>query len=52
MKWVATEDGSAGNGTGRHIAQFVLEAGGEKNKNVLLTKRKDEMQTELPLYGT
>lgn len=24
VKWVATEDGSAGNGTGRHIAQFVL----------------------------
>jgi len=52
VKWVATEDGSAGNGTGRHIAQFVLEAGGEKNKNVPLTKRKYEMQTVLPLYGT
>lgn len=25
IKWVATEDGSAGKGTGRHIAQFVLE---------------------------
>ena len=25
VKWVATEDGSEGNGTGRHIAQFVLE---------------------------
>ena len=25
VKWVATEDGSAGKGTGRHIAQFVLE---------------------------
>lgn len=25
IKWVATEDGSAGKGTGRHIAQFVLD---------------------------
>jgi len=25
VRWVATEDGSAGNGTGRHIACFVLE---------------------------
>jgi hypothetical protein len=25
VKWVATEDGSAGKGTGRHIAQFVLD---------------------------
>ena len=25
VKWVATEDGSAGNGTGRHIAQFILK---------------------------
>lgn len=25
VKWLATEDGSAGNGTGRHIACFVLE---------------------------
>ena len=25
VKWVATEDGSVGKGTGRHIAQFVLE---------------------------
>ncbi len=24
VKWVAIEDGSAGKGTGRHIAQFVL----------------------------
>lgn len=28
VKWLATEDGSAGKGTGRHIACFVLE--GEK----------------------
>jgi hypothetical protein len=27
VKWCAIEDGSAGNGTGRHIAMFVLEAG-------------------------
>lgn len=25
VKWLAIEDGKAGNGTGRHIAQFVLE---------------------------
>ncbi|MFH1011486.1 MAG: hypothetical protein V1784_09675 [bacterium] len=25
VKWLATEDGSQGNGTGRHIACFVLE---------------------------
>lgn len=26
VRWVATEDGSAGNGTGRHIAEFLLDA--------------------------
>ncbi len=30
VKWVATEDGSAGKGTGRHIAQFILKG----NKDV------------------
>jgi hypothetical protein len=25
VKWLATEDGSQGKGTGRHIAQFILE---------------------------
>lgn len=25
VRWVATEDGSEGKGTGRHIACFVLE---------------------------
>lgn len=25
VKWCATEDGSAGKGTGRHIAQFVFD---------------------------
>lgn len=25
VRWLATEDGSVGNGTGRHIACFVLE---------------------------
>ena len=24
VKWLAIEDGSAGKGTGRHIAQFIL----------------------------
>jgi hypothetical protein len=28
VKWLATEDGSEGKGTGRHIACFVLEAEG------------------------
>lgn len=27
VKWCATEDGNPGNGTGRHIACFVLEGG-------------------------
>ena len=26
VRWLATEDGSAGKGTGRHIAEFVLDA--------------------------
>ena len=30
VKWIATEDGSVGPGTGRHIACFVLE--GDKQK--------------------
>ena len=25
VKWCATEDGSEGKGTGRHIAQFILK---------------------------
>ena len=25
VRWLATEDGSVGKGTGRHIAEFVLE---------------------------
>ncbi len=25
VKWLATEDGSTGKGTGRHIACFILE---------------------------
>lgn len=27
VKWLATEDGSAGKGTGRHIACFILRGG-------------------------
>jgi hypothetical protein len=27
VKWIATEDGSIGPGTGRHIACFILEGG-------------------------
>ncbi len=25
VRWIATEDGSEGNGTGRHIAEFLLD---------------------------
>ncbi|HVI06211.1 MAG TPA: hypothetical protein VM711_08995 [Sphingomicrobium sp.] len=25
VRWLATEDGAVGKGTGRHIAMFVLE---------------------------
>ena len=27
VKWLATEDGSAGPGTGRHVAMFILDPG-------------------------
>ena len=27
VKWCATEDGEPGNGTGRHVAMFILEPG-------------------------
>ncbi len=27
VRWLATEDGSIGKGTGRHIACFILKAG-------------------------
>jgi hypothetical protein len=30
VKWCATEDGSAGPGTGRHIAMFVLDPANKK----------------------
>lgn len=30
VKWVATEDGSVGPGTGRHIACFILDGGKQK----------------------
>jgi hypothetical protein len=29
VKWLATEDGAAGKGTGRHIACFILEPGSQ-----------------------
>jgi hypothetical protein len=32
VKWIATEDGSEGRGTGRHISMFVLD--GQKCKEV------------------
>lgn len=30
VRWLATEDGSTGKGTGRHIAAFILDPGKEK----------------------
>lgn len=41
VKWVATEDGSAGKGTGRHIAQFVLEPETLDKKKELELKLKN-----------
>ena len=31
VKWLATEDGSQGKGTGRHVACFILDPRGAKN---------------------
>lgn len=44
VKWLATEDGSAGKGTGRHIACFVLEpeVNTEKTTNSLSPTLTDE----------
>jgi hypothetical protein len=36
VKWVATEDGTEGNGTGRHIACFILEGKIEDQEGKLL----------------
>jgi len=33
IKWLATEDGSAGNGTGRHIACFILDETTQRGPN-------------------
>ena len=41
VKWVATEDGFAGKGTGRHIAQFVLEPETLDKKKELELKLKN-----------
>lgn len=32
VRWCATEDGKPGNGTGRHIAMFILEATNGREK--------------------
>jgi len=34
IKWLATEDGSEGKGTGRHIACFVLDSAQNQRKKV------------------
>ena len=31
VKWLATEDGSQGNGTGRHVAMFILDPKKQKD---------------------
>ena len=46
VKWVATEDGSEGPGTGRHIAMFVLDPAR------IIPPPKDENQTQLFEEGT
>jgi hypothetical protein len=33
IKWLSTEDGEAGTGTGRHIACFIMDPPGFKKKN-------------------
>ena len=33
VKWLSTEDGKPGRGTGRHIAAFILEPGREEHPN-------------------
>lgn len=35
VKWIATEDGSEGKGTGRHIACFVLDPHSERGQKFL-----------------
>ena len=42
VKWHATEDGSRGRGTGRHVAAFILEP--------KACRRIDEAQRQLPLF--
>lgn len=34
VRWLATEDGSVGPGTGRHIAAFILRGGGADRRSV------------------
>jgi hypothetical protein len=47
VKWIATEDGSQGKGTGRHIAQFVLEPNKEQeDKTSVATKMPNEQNPD------
>ena len=43
VKWEATEDGSAGKGTGRHIAQFVLDG---KNINCDINGKSEQQSSD------
>jgi hypothetical protein len=46
VKWVATEDGSTGKGTGRHIAQFILR----HQENQSLTTANEQLKAECERY--
>jgi hypothetical protein len=42
VKWCATEDGSAGKGTGRHIACFVLTPNAEVSRGALAPAKTND----------
>lgn len=46
VRWLATEDGSIGKGTGRHIACFVLEPP-EDSSHPISDTREDETASEV-----
>jgi hypothetical protein len=45
IRWHATEDGSKGPGTGRHVACFILEPEGFKKKTTKVMKSLTEITT-------
>ena len=44
VKWIATEDGSEGKGIGPHIACFVLDPQVKINKELEISRIKDEIK--------